>query len=1212
MSAPKPKRAGLWALRGMLVLGCVLRAGAAESPAPAPNPIVVVVVENKVDLLRGGNRRPAKREETLAPGDRLITGENSRATLQWYDRTLVQISELTSIEIPPAPRARRESGLRLLKGLLYFFHRDKPGNYEVQTPFGWATILGTEFTLRVDDTQATLDLIDGAAVLSNDLGQVELARNEQGRAQAHEPPVKSPRLEAVNQLIQWFLYYPAVLDPDELPLTTDERRRLADSLAAYRSGNLVGALARFPEDAGLMSPAVNVYHAALLLAVGQVERSGGPRLRVAPASADPHVAALAGALRTLVGAVTSEPGASAPRSAAPAALPMTTTARAAAETSVPPGFVAPAGASGKPRLASVCMAESYAQQSRGTLDDALRLAREATRVSPNFGYAWARVAELEFSHGNVGEAMASQARAAQLSPENAEAVALQGFLLCAEGKVRRALACFERALELDAGLANAWLGRGLCRFRLGDREAGRRDLQTAAALEPQRSVLRSYLAKAFLAEHDRARADQELRLARELDPRDPTPWFYSALMRQEENRSNEAVADLEESQRLNDNRRVYRSEFLLDQDRAVRSASLAAIYRDAAMPDVSLREAARAVTEDYSSYSAHLFLANSYELRRDPTRFNLRYETPWFNELLLANLLAPPGVATLSPNISQQEYFRLFERDGLGLASTTDLRSDGQYHEFASQYGAFGQFSYSLDVDWQRNEGVRYNNELSRLEWYSQFKYHLTPKDSVFVLTKYQDYHSGDNFQYYDPQTSLRPNFDFTEYQDPIVLGAYHREWSPGVHTLALGGRLVNDQRLSDQAVPVLVFLRDPAGQTTAVQSSDFDVAYRGEQETWLGELNQIFQSDRNTLVLGGRFQGGEFDTGNVLTNATQFSAFFPPVNRSVTEDFQRWTAYAYDTWELAREQVWLTAGLAYDQVDYPENLRQVPVSPGQAHADRWGPKAALVWSPAPWVTWRTAYARSLGGVSLDESYRLEPAQLAGFNQSFRTLIPESVAGSVAAPKFDVLGSAFDFKFPTRTYVGLAGDWLHSDVSRALGIYGYPDAAGLAYADWTPQQLRYDEYSAGAMVNQLLSHEWSAGVGYKFTRSELKRTLEDIPVGVFPGAVTAEQSDLHTVTFNLLYRHRCGFFGIAEVDWYFQNNVAATYQANGVWTEATLPGADFPQVNFWVGYRFPRSLGDMSVGLLNATGENYKLNPLNPYAEMPRERVFAARLRVRF
>src|SRR5438034_1337823 len=167
------------------------------------------------------------------------------------------------------------------------------------------------------------------------------------------------------------------------------------------------------------------------------------------------------------------------------------------------------------------------------------------------------------------------------------------------------------------------------------------------------------------------------------------------------------------------------------------------------MTDVSLREAARAVTYDYANYSAHLFLANSFDALRDPTRFNLRYETAWFNELLLANLLAPVGASALSQNISQQEYSKLFEANRLGLVTDTTLRSDRQIRELTSQFGTFGNTSYSLDVDYQHNEGIRTNNGLSRLEWYSTIKQQLTPQDTIFVLTKYQDYHSGDNFQYY-------------------------------------------------------------------------------------------------------------------------------------------------------------------------------------------------------------------------------------------------------------------------------------------------------------------------------------------------------------------------------------------------------------------------------------------------------------------------------
>src|SRR5206468_11274539 len=126
-------------------------------------------------------------------------------------------------------------------------------------------------------------------------------------------------------------------------------------------------------------------------------------------------------------------------------------------------------------------------------------------------------------------------------------------------------------------------------------------------------------------------------------------------------RSNEGVRDLERSQELNNNRRLYRSRLLLDQDRAVRGANLANLYRDAGLTDVSVREAGRAVNADYANYAAHLFLANSYNELRDPKQVNLRYETAWFTEYLVANLLAPVGAGTLSQTVSQQESSKLFE-----------------------------------------------------------------------------------------------------------------------------------------------------------------------------------------------------------------------------------------------------------------------------------------------------------------------------------------------------------------------------------------------------------------------------------------------------------------------------------------------------------------------------------------------------------------------
>ncbi len=202
---------------------------------------------------------------------------------------------------------------------------------------------------------------------------------------------------------------------------------------------------------------------------------------------------------------------------------------------------------------------------------------------------------MEFSFGRHKEAGAALERGLQLTPLNAQAHALMGFVLSAENKIAAARAAFEQAVQLDGALGNGWLGLGLTKIKRGDKAGGRADLQTAATVEPTQSFFHSYLGKALSAEGRRGEARKDLDLARQLDPRDPTPWLYSAIEHQQNNRTNEAIADLEQSIAINDNRRLYRSEFLLDQDRAVRSANLAKLYQNAGMTGVAVREATRAV-----------------------------------------------------------------------------------------------------------------------------------------------------------------------------------------------------------------------------------------------------------------------------------------------------------------------------------------------------------------------------------------------------------------------------------------------------------------------------------------------------------------------------------------------------------------------------------------------------------------------------------------
>src|SRR5262249_9164153 len=228
-------------------------------------------------------------------------------------------------------------------------------------------------------------------------------------------------------------------------------------------------------------------------------------------------------------------------------------------------------------LATEWLVESYARQKRMELEEAWTAARSSVEVAPDFAFGWVRVAELEFAFGRTTSALDALEKALRHGPRNAQAHALRGFLLAAQNRVPEAIASFDQALAIDGNLDQAWLGRGLCQIRLGRKEAGRQDLQTAVTLNPDRAVLRSYLAKAYQNEGDEERAQRELLRAMSLDRNDPTAWLYAALLKQQQNRVNDAIRDLERAQELNrgQTRGVVRSRLLLDQDRAVAGANLA-------------------------------------------------------------------------------------------------------------------------------------------------------------------------------------------------------------------------------------------------------------------------------------------------------------------------------------------------------------------------------------------------------------------------------------------------------------------------------------------------------------------------------------------------------------------------------------------------------------------------------------------------------------
>jgi Flp pilus assembly protein TadD len=72
---------------------------------------------------------------------------------------------------------------------------------------------------------------------------------------------------------------------------------------------------------------------------------------------------------------------------------------------------------------------------------------------------------------------------------------------------------------------------GLAKIRRGDLEGGRAEIEIAASLDPNTSLIRSYLGKAYFEEKRTNLDGPQYEIAKELDPNDPTPYFSSIQMR---------------------------------------------------------------------------------------------------------------------------------------------------------------------------------------------------------------------------------------------------------------------------------------------------------------------------------------------------------------------------------------------------------------------------------------------------------------------------------------------------------------------------------------------------------------------------------------------------------------------------------------------------------------------------------------------------------
>lgn len=909
-----------WVIVGILIClfhsgfyGSLRVAAAGESEKEWVSKVVSIqgnVFAKRVDV---AGWQPLRLDDTLFAGDRIRVEANSRAGILLSNDAVLRLDQNTTLVFTGVERETTFI-LKLLKGAANFFSH-RPRSLKIVTPFVNGVVEGTEFYVQVDDAQTRIDLFEGRILAQNPHGEVRLAKGQQVTASAVSAPQRQV-LVRPRDSVQWALYYPPVMafGPGEGPPA------LRPSFELTEQGRLSEAIDRLERTAPRNRDAqFLVYRAALLLNVGRVNEARTDIREVLTLEPQNSEAL---ALQAVIAVVQNRK----------------TDALQSAREAV--------GAD--PRSTAALIALSYALQAEFKLEEALQAAQQAVEQGPENATAQARLAELRLSVGELNQGIQAAQKAAELDPHSAHAHTILGFAYLTQIKTERARQAFNQAITMDSAAPLPRLGLGLARIRDGNLEPGRSQIEIAVGLDPANALMRSYLGKAYFDEKRGPMDEEQLKIAKTLDPNDPTPWFYDAIRKQTLNRPVEALQDLQKSIELNDNRAVYRSRLMLDDDLAARSASLGRIYNDLGFQELALRQGWRSLNTDPANYSAHRLLADTYISRP-------RYEIARVSELLQSKLLQPLNINPDQPQMEESfiladegtgwgtsslnEYNPLFTRNRIaaqlsGLAGNNETWGDeiaisGLYDQFAL---SIGQFRYE-------SNGFRENNDIDQTIYSAFFQTALTPKVNFQVEYRQKQLDHGNLSVYWD---LFESGEDYRLKMDTDI-------WRAGMH--------INPAKHSD--IIASIIYQDMESDENFYLSPFFPNYYYGyKTKGVMEEIQYLYRSPRVSFIFGG----GHFDTNNKLI-----------YNNLFTEDFdvKHNNGYVYSHIRFPRNLNWII-GASYDMVDDEQ----------VGDPEQFNPKFGFTWQLTPATTLRAAAFRVLKR-SLLVDQTIEPTQVAGFNQFF-------------------------------------------------------------------------------------------------------------------------------------------------------------------------------------------------------------------------------------
>jgi tetratricopeptide (TPR) repeat protein/opacity protein-like surface antigen len=1097
----------------LLLVGVLptLLASVASAETCAPVVGELVSVEGQVQIRRAdaADWQQAQLNDLLCQRDSVHVGKNSRGTISLINDAVLRLDQNTTINLVDVAREPEErSIIDLVLGAFQSFSRS-PHTLGINTPYLNATIEGTEFALRVESGRSVLTVFEGRVAAQNEYGKVHVSGGQSASAEAGKAPAPYVLVQP-RDAVQWALYYPPIFaalggQSTQPPPGLSAALAEAFDLAARRDfQSALAALDRVPEQE--RDAQYHIYRSALLLGVGQ---AADARTDIDRALTIDPQAGLAYALRAVINVVQDRK------------QDALTDAEQAVKLS--------------PNEAAPKIALSYAQQAQFRLEAARDTLVLATTNQPNDALAWARLSELWLMLGHRDRAREAAARAATLSPNLARAQVVRGFAALVEFRTEEAKEAFTRAIALDSSDPLPRLGRGLALIHEGALERGRREIEVAAGLDSGNALIRAYLGKAYFEEkRDPLDADQ-FKMAKELDPLDPTAYFYDAIRKQTENRPGEALQDLQASIERNDNRAIYRSRQQLDEDRAARGASLARVYGDLGFSELGVNEASESLTLDPANASAHRFLSDAYQGVR-------RREIARVSELLQAQLLQDVNINPVQPSISEtnlnivtrggpaqagfNEFTPLFERNDIQLNLSGFGGNEDTFGGEGVVSALYDGLSISAGAFHYETDGFRPNNDINH-DIYNIFaQYAVTPELNLQVELRHRESQQGDLALNFDPNNFDR-NFDRDLNQDIARAGV---RYSPTPNSDFLLSFIYSDRE--DEA----------RQESTIFVPSDFAADSKADDEGYQIEGQYLYRRDWLNLTAGVSYTGVD----RTLEDDATFLGS-PLIDDTNSSEITHPHGYVYGSINLPDPLTW-TVGLSVD--DYAE---------GPLEVDKVNPKFGVQWNVTDNFTLRGAAFRTVKP-ALVANRTIEPTQIAGFNQFF-----DDVNGTEAWR----WGVGADWRITNELFVGAEATWRDLNVPLLL------DRNGDGKSDDSIQEA-WDEQSHRAYLFWLPIPEVSLSAEFAYDRFESEKGTGTDASG-FPRRV-----ETFSIPLAARYFHPSGFFA----------GIGATFVDQEVDRSDAFAGGDDGSDSFFmldaaIGWRLPNRIGIASLEVTNLLDEEF-------------------------